>query len=147
MAIDLWRDVAIPLVIGVVSPSIVGVWLYHKGQRDNAVEALIRCVDIMAEKGIEYWNTPEADPRIRLLSSQIKHISARIGLDLLELTRTYHSFRFCKKNLYLLTAFRKSITDGDFEVATRVIDANRGTAIEQRRTDIVCAIRRAKKII
>jgi hypothetical protein len=148
MTIDLWKDIVLPLgigtVAGIVSAGVIGVWLYHKGQRDNAIDCLVGYIDSMTEKGIEYWNSAESDDRSKLLASQIKQLSARIGHNIEHIAKDYQSFRF--ENFHLLSLFRISITGGPFEVATREIDRIRQETVERRRTDLVRAIHRAKKL-
>jgi len=143
MAFDFWTDLARPLGIS----AVVGVWLYHKGKRDSSCRALIEYIDSMAEKGVEYWSTPESEERAKLLASQIKQLSARIGRELVDLSGTYYSFRFKKQNFSLVTAFRQSITSNPFEVTGRQIDRNRATTIERRRAELVRGVRKAQKLI
>ena len=143
MGISLWKDIVVPIICS----ALIGTWLYYKGQRDKAVEDLISLVNLMASKGIEYWNTEQSDNRSTILASLIKQHSAHIGKDLEYLIQTYRSFRFPKNSYYLLTSFRKSITDSKFEVSSRTIERHREAMIERRRSDFVQAVRDAKKLI
>lgn len=123
------------LVAGIAVPA----FFYYRGNHASQVSGIVELIREMERKGIEYWSRSESDPESKCLAVEIKRLSKHIGFEI-------RKARFSKsKQLVLrkrLTAFRVSVTGGNFEQKDRESDLEKVAEISSLCLALIDALRK-----
>jgi hypothetical protein len=140
-----WLADGLKGLAGLVIGATVQWWRDHRSERDERIDDLIAAVEDMAELGRRYWGAASTDETLRIATAgRIKAQSKNLSRLLRRLSQRWsHSFVFEGNDK--LTAFRRAVTGGPFEVIDHPSEPERHYAIDDCMHSLIDAIREARR--
>lgn len=134
-------------VLKIVGAAAVGsfgtMWRLNHEQLDKRLEEAIDIVESMAGLATEYWLLPGSDPEAIKLGALIVGKSRRLGLLISKVLKPYKAFRWVDHGP--LVKFRQAATGGAFQVLARRSDKHRAQDTQTAASDLITALRLARK--
>jgi hypothetical protein len=133
-------NITVAFLIAFLASIAAGLLIYKKSKKDTELNNCISLIRDMESKGCEYWSSNRNSDNCLALASEIKRLSKHIGIEIQRIEKIFHRSGFI--NYRFLTAFRQSITGGDFENANRTTDQKRLKDINNCCADLIKELRK-----
>jgi len=128
---------------GAASGAVGTLWKLNLEHLDERIDEAVEQVEEMAKLAAEYWVLPGNHPDAAKLSVLIVGKSRRIGLLISKILKRYRAFRWPNNRPLLL--FRQAATGGPFQVLARQPDRHRAQDAQEAASDLITALREARK--
>lgn len=140
-----WLADGLKGLVGILVGAAGQWWRDHREERDGRIDDLISAVKDMAELGRRYWDAANTDDATRIATAgRIKAQSKNLSLLLNRLSQRWsQSFEF--RGAAKLTAFRRAVTGGPFEVLGHPAEPERHFVIDDCMHALIDAIREARR--
>ena len=139
-----WLETGISAFAGGIAGALVSflVTRYHIGQLNlaSSVDRACRYIYELEERGIRYWSKSHSNEEAIMIKSLLKRVAADLSV-LLE-----HEWIIHYEVEDKIIELRRSITDGNFEVADRPDDPGRTDRISTAANSLCTALRRSAKM-